>query len=150
MSLLVKKGNNGLFSDFFKTDSLLSSNFFDFGADMAGLNDLFVIPNANIAESQKDYRIELATPGLEKKDFVVEVESGVLTVSAQKQEEKNEDQKNYKRKEFSYQSFKRSFVLPDNCVTDQIDAKYDNGILHIVLPKKEITISNPKKEIKVA
>lgn len=53
MSLLVKKGNNGLFSDFFKTDSLLSSNFFDFGADMAGLNDLFVVPNANIAESQK-------------------------------------------------------------------------------------------------
>ena len=105
---------------------------------------------SDFEEREKEFRIELAAPGLEKKDFKVEVLNGNLTISAEKKEEKKEETKNYRRKEFSYNSFSRSFTLPDNCMHDKIDAKYENGILHLTLPKKEITVSKPKKEIKVS
>ena len=93
--------------------------------------------------------VELAAPGLEKKDFKIELENQVLTVSSEKEEEKKEETKNFKRREFSYNSFSRSFQLPEDVLSDKIDAKYENGILKLSVPKKEVTVSKPKKEIKV-
>lgn len=153
MSQLTKR-NRALFpsivSDFFDTGRLLPS-IFDADTDLFDFNGgSLVIPNANIAENEKDYKIEVAVPGLEKKDFKIEVDNGVLTVSAEKEEEEKESRKNYKRREFSYRSFSRSFSLPDNSLPDKIDAKYDNGILTLSIPKKEVTISKPVKEIKVS
>ena len=86
---------------------------------------------------------------MEKKDFKVEVINNILTVSSEQEEEKKEENKNYTRREFFYNSFSRSFSLPDNSLPDKIDAKYDNGILTLTLPKKEVTTPKPVKEIKV-
>ena len=107
------------------------------------------IPSVNIIENTKDYKIELAAPGLKKSDFKIEVDSGYLTISAEQTEEKNEEEDNYKRREFSYSTFSRSFQLPENTLPDKIDARYEDGVLKLSIPKKEVTVSNPKKEIKV-
>jgi HSP20 family protein len=151
MSLIVR--NKSLLpsvSDFFDTGRFFSPNVFDFDGDLMNLDSSLVVPEANIIEDEKDFRIEMAAPGLEKKDFNIAVQNGMLTVSAEKKEEKKEDKKNFRRREFSYNSFSRSFTLPENLLADKIDAKYENGILRFTLPKKEVTVSKPKKEIKVS
>lgn len=153
MSLLVKKNRAtlpSLVSDFFDNGRLFPS-VFDLDTNLFDLDrGSLLVPNANIVESEKDFHIELAAPGLDRKDFKVEVDNGVLSISAKKEEEKKEENKNYKRREFSYNSFSRSFTLPENCHSDKIDAKYENGLLKVTLPKKEVTVSKPVKEIKVS
>ncbi|HEY4800819.1 MAG TPA: Hsp20/alpha crystallin family protein [Bacteroidia bacterium] len=141
-----------LTSDFFDTGRFLSPSIFDLDVDLFDLNggSSMVIPDMNIIENNKDFTVEIAAPGLEKKDFKVEVENGMLTVSAEKEKEEKENSKNYRRREFSYSSFSRSFSLPDNVIPDKVDAHYENGILKLTLPKKEITITKPAKQIKVA
>ena len=155
MSLVLSRKRNertfpSLVNDFFNTDSFFGPSILDFNGGLLDLDNSLVVPEANIIENGKDYRIELAAPGLEKKDFKVEVQEGVLSISAEKEEEQKEDTKNFRRREFSYNSFCRSFTLPDNLVTDKIDAMYENGVLRLTLPKKEVTISKPAKQIKVA
>ncbi|MFN7329841.1 MAG: Hsp20/alpha crystallin family protein, partial [Bacteroidota bacterium] len=97
-----------------------------------------------------EYQIELAVPGLQKKDFKIEMENDVLTISAEKEEEKNEKENGYTRREYAYNSFSRSFTMPENFKLDKIDAKYVDGILKITVPKKEVTPMKPKKEIAVS
>jgi HSP20 family protein len=153
MSLLVKRNGLSLpsvVSDFFDTGRMFPS-LFDAKENPFGIGkETMVVPEANIIENEKDYRIEIAAPGLDRKDFKVSLDNDVLTISSEKTEEKKEEVKNYRRKEFSYSAFMRSFTLPENCISEKIDAKYENGILHISLPKKEIKISKPAKEIKVS
>jgi HSP20 family protein len=92
----------------------------------------------------------MAAPGLQKKDFKVAVLNGMLTVSTEKNEELKTEYENYTTREFSYNAFSRSFRLPENCIPEKIDAKYDNGILHLSIPKKEVTPPEQMtKEIKV-
>ena len=151
MSLLTTKRATlpSLVSDILNTGRILP-NVFDLERNLFDIDGgALVIPDANIIENDKDFKIELAAPGLERKDFKVEVENGVLTISTEKEEEKKEERKNYRRREFSYRAFTRSFTLPDNSLPEKIDAKYDNGVLHLTLPKKEISVSKPK-EIKVS
>ena len=155
MSLVLSRKRNGrtfpsLVNDFFNTDRFFGPSILDFNGGLLDLDKSLVVPEANIIENGKDFRIELAAPGLEKKDFKVEVQDGVLSISAEKKEEQKEETKNYRRREFSYNTFCRSFTLPDNLVTDKIDAMYENGVLRLTLPKKEVTISKPAKQIKVA
>lgn len=153
MSLITKKRNGGLSTslvdNFFNMDRLIGPSFFNRDGGLFDLDESVVIPSANITESEKDYKIEMAVPGLEKKDFNIEVQDGVLSISVEKEEDKEEERKNYYRREFSYHSFKRSFVLPDNLMNDRIDAKYENGVLRLLLPKKEVTVAKPAKHIKV-
>ncbi|MEE4259304.1 MAG: Hsp20/alpha crystallin family protein [Bacteroidales bacterium] len=122
-------------------------------------NDLFnlpamasrgaTVPAVNINETDKEFELELAAPGLKKNDFKVNIDRNVLTVSTEKKEEKEEKDKSFTRKEFSYHSFSRSFTLPESINQEKIDAKYTDGVLKLVLPKKEEVI--PKsKEIKIA
>ena len=151
MALLTRKNSSlpAVMTDLFDTGRFLSPSIFDFDGD-SGIESSVMIPDVNVTENDKDFRIEIAAPGLERKDFKVEVDHDILTVSAEKEDEKREERKNYKRREFSYSSFSRSLALPENSKPDKIDAKYENGILRLTLPKKEISISTPKKEIKVA
>ena len=152
MSVLVKSRSTlpSLVNDFFDGGRLfpsmlnLESNLFDFNGGSS------LVPRTNIVENDKEFTLELAAPGLERKDFNVEVDNGVLTISAEKEEEKKDEQKYFMRREFSFHSFCRSFTLPENCMADKIDAKYDNGVLHIHLPKKEHTSPKSVKQIKVA
>ena len=138
-----------LVDDFFDTD-FLTPGLLDFDGGLTGSRmKRRMIPSVNIIENLNEFQIELATPGLEKEDFKVDVNNGVLTISAEKEEEENEEDANYSRREFAYASFSRSFTLPENIVPDKVTAQYENGILKLSLPKKEITISKPKKEITV-
>ncbi|MCH7411351.1 Hsp20/alpha crystallin family protein [Belliella sp. DSM 111904] len=100
-------------------------------------------------EGKNDFAIDFAVPGFKKSDFKITAENGILTISAEKQEEKNEEKKHFTRKEFSYESFIRSVQLPENSIPDKIDAKYEDGILKLMLPKKEASVVKEKKEIKV-
>lgn len=107
------------------------------------------MPSVNMAESESDYKIELAAPGLNKEDFKIELKKDNLSVWAEKKETQANDQKKYTRKEFEYNSFARSFILPEGIDTDNISANYTNGVLYITLAKittakqmqKEITVS---------
>ncbi|KIA94380.1 MULTISPECIES: Hsp20/alpha crystallin family protein [unclassified Flavobacterium] len=96
------------------------------------------IPSINIKETDENFEVEVAAPGMDKKDFNVTLNDNLLTISSVKQNEKETVEDNYTRKEFSYQSFQRSFELPNNIVDEEkIKAHYDNGLLHLVIPKKE-------------
>ncbi len=142
--------------------SLLTTNgnMIPFGMDNFFTNDLFdnqwlekklkhTLPAVNIKEDKNEFKIEFASPGFAKKDFKIDLNNDVLTISAEKEKEKNEENDNFTRKEFSYNSFTRSFTLPQTVNAEKIDAKYNDGILKLSIPKKEEAKLLPKKEIKV-
>ena len=107
------------------------------------------VPATNIVENEKDFRIELSAPGFDKTDIKVEVENDTLLISGKHKTEKKEEKENYTRKEFNYGSFTRSFTLPETINTESLEAKYENGILNIVLPKKVEEKGKAVKEVKV-
>jgi HSP20 family protein len=152
MSSLAKKRESMMptwANDLFDTSRFFSPRLFDLGTDPFSIDFSSRIPSANINETEKEYKIELAVPGLDKKDFKVAIDNGVLYVSSEREEERLEDEANYTRREYSFNSFRRSFSLPENCIEDKIKAKYENGILNLILPKKELTIMKPASEIPV-
>ena len=134
-----------VFSDFFETplEKYFGDNFFTGNAWMKQ------IPSTNISETDNNYKVEIAAPGLKKDDFKVTVDNGMLNISAEKEEKKEEKDKNYTRKEYSYNSFSRSFYLPDTVMSDKLDAHYEDGVLHIMLPKK-VEAKKVVKEVKVS
>jgi len=96
------------------------------------------VPAVNIRETEDSFGVEVAAPGLEKKDFKIQLENNLLTISSQKEIREENQHEGYSRREFSYQSFQRSFVLPKDVVNDEgIVARYENGLLQLVIPKKE-------------
>ncbi|WP_035643992.1 Hsp20/alpha crystallin family protein [Flavobacterium sp. ASV13] len=141
-----KKNSNGLgiFEDFFTDRFLDIPSFFAF-ANQNGAS----MPQANIIENNADFEIEIAAPGLTSKDFKAEIKNGVLNISAQKEEESEQEDKNFRKKEFSFTSFSRSFVLPENIAEDKIDAKYNNGVLKLTLPKKKSSPEKPVQQIAI-
>lgn len=95
------------------------------------------LPAVNVVESKDDYKISLAAPGMEKEDFKVVVEGGNLTISAEKEDEKEVSKARFTRREYNYSSFTRSFALPTGVNREHITASYEKGILQLTLPKKE-------------
>lgn len=97
------------------------------------------LPSVNLKETDKKIEVELAAPGLKKEDFKVQIDNNILSISSEKEEEKEETRKkgNYYRKEFNYQSFCRTFSLPDYADENNINANYKDGILHVEIAKKE-------------
>ncbi|MGN7990614.1 Hsp20/alpha crystallin family protein [Pedobacter sp. 22226] len=95
------------------------------------------LPAVNISESSEEYQIELAAPGLKKEDFKVSVEGETLTVSTGQRSENSVAEKNYNRREFSYSAFTRVFTLPESADVEHILASYSDGVLKLILPKKE-------------
>jgi len=94
-------------------------------------------PAVNITESETGFDIELAVPGLKKEDFKINVDKNVLSVSAEVKQEEAAEGKNYSKKEFSYNSFSRSFTLPETVDQNNIEAAYIDGILKLTVAKKE-------------
>ncbi|MEX2511946.1 MAG: Hsp20/alpha crystallin family protein [Cyclobacteriaceae bacterium] len=133
-----------MFSDFLGSEILpeMSNRFYDWDQN-------FEIPSVNVKEKDNEFQVEVAAPGFEKKDFKIEFSDGVLTIQAEKEEKKEEQKEEYKRQEFSYSSIKRSFSLPENIENEKIQAKYENGILHLNIPKTKVGVTAAKKEIKV-
>ena len=106
------------------------------------------VPAVNVVKDKKEYRIEVAAPGLDKKDLKINVEKNVLTISSELEESKEEKAKGFIRKEFNYSSFSRSFSLPEDTNAEKIKATHKHGVLTVVLPKNEVV--NKNKEIKIS
>lgn len=107
------------------------------------------IPAVNVVDGEQNYEIEVAAPGMKKSDFKVQVENGVLTISAECKAEKEEKKKNYTRQEYSYNSFSRSFTMPADVKEDDMKALYEDGVLKLTIAKKATAVSRAK-EISVA
>lgn len=123
--------NNALlpgFNDVF--ESIFNDTFF---------NDRMVtrVPAVNISESEDNYHVELAAPGLKKDDFKLNLERNILTISVEQSSNHQDSQKNYSKREYSYSSFVRSFTLPESADDSRIDASYNDGILRIDIAKRE-------------
>ena len=127
-----------------------TDDFFDDELQMTGLMKDFTMPAVNITEDDKHFTLEVAAPGMNKKDFKLHVENGVLIVEAEAKQTKEEKDENYRRKEFSYNKFKRSFWLPENVNADAIKAEYKNGLLLLSLPKKVTAKKSMEKTIEIA
>ncbi len=108
------------------------------------------LPSVNIKENADEFKVEVAAPGFNKEDFNIEVDGDVLVISSQKKSENeiNEEER-ITKKEFSYQSFTRSFTLPTLIKHDKIEAKYEDGILNIIIPKKDEAKPIPPKKIEI-
>jgi HSP20 family protein len=107
------------------------------------------MPAVNIEDKPDKFLVHLAVPGMKRDDFKIELQNGLLTVSSEKEETHEDKAENFTRREFSYQSFKRSFTLPESVKADKIDAKYVDGILTINLPKREEAKMQPTRQIEI-
>ena len=108
------------------------------------------MPAVNIREDEKTYILDLAVPGMDKKDLKIDINEDVLTISAESKHETEENRDGYKRKEFSYSSFCRSFYIPENVNRDKIEANYKDGILTVGLPKQEEERSKISRQISIS
>lgn len=95
-------------------------------------------PPVNITETENAYLLEVKAPGFDKSDFKVNLDGSLLTISTEKKEDKKEETAKFIRREFNFKSFKRSFTLDEKIDGEKIDAKYENGILKLELPKKAV------------
>lgn len=95
------------------------------------------VPAANLSESENHYHIELAAPGLKKEDFKLSLERNILNISVEQRNENNAAEKNYTKREYSYNSWVRSFTLPESANVDMVDATYSDGVLKIDIAKRE-------------
>lgn len=149
METLVKKNGsfpvvNTFFDDFFSRDVFdwTDKNFAALGSN---------IPSVNLKETDTILEVELAAPGMKKEDFKVEIENNILKISSTTEEEHEETRKkdHYLRREFSYHSFYRSFYLPESADENKIEANYKNGVLHVVINKKEGSKQKMTKRIDI-
>ena len=144
---ITKWNNNGmtnLFDDFFSKD------LWNWGLANHSVTNT-TLPAVNIRETAENFEVEMAAPGMKKEDFRIELEGTELRISSERRS-KNEmkEGERYTRREFSYQSFQRSFTLSKEVVdVDQINAKYENGVLHLLIPKKEEAKQKPPRMIEV-
>jgi len=154
MTLIKRKKSNKmsplLYNDFdetFDIDSLLNESFM-FPA-FSKRNHFSRIPAANICDKNKEFIIEIAIPGMRKKDFNINIDNNLLEIEVEKEEELEKEKENYTKREYDYTSIYRSFKLPELVLSDEIKAEYENGILKIHLPKAVETKRKPIKEIDV-
>jgi len=126
------------------------SNLFDNDFYPVFQNRAASLPAVNIREDEGKYNLELAVPGMDKKDLKIDINEDVLTISSETKQEKEETKDGYKRKEFSYSSFCRSFYLPENVDRDKIEANYTDGILSVGLPKMEEEKSKISRQISIS
>ena len=131
-----------VFDDFFRP----WTDLFDTGGwNMRPMN----VPAVNITEHPNEYLVSLAAPGMKKEDFKIDVDGNILTISSEKEENKEDKNKKFTRKEYSYSSFSRCFSLPEEIKQENINAKYEDGVLKISLPRKEESKKPATKKIAV-
>ncbi len=125
-------------------------NFFDDDFFQVLTNRTSSMPAVNIKEDEKNYILDLAIPGMDKKDLRIDTNEDVLTISSESKNETTEENDGYKKKEFNYSSFCRSFYIPENVNRDKIGANYKDGILTILLPKTEEEKKNLSRQITIS
>jgi HSP20 family protein len=148
---LVKRNSHlfpdmpGLFNDF------LSRDLWNWGLGNNSTTNT-TIPAVNVREDNDNFYVEVAAPGMKKEDFNVALDGTTLTIQSEKKEEREEkDGERYNRREFSYQSFQRVFELPAHVVdAEHIEAKYEHGLLHLTIPKREEAKQRPPRMIQIS
>ena len=136
MSIIKRNGTAfpafpALFDDFFGRE------LFNWGNSNHSTTST-TVPAVNVRENQDAFEVEVAAPGMEKKDFQITLDGTLLTISSSKQHQEEQKQANYTRREFSYQSFQRMLELPKEVVdANKIQARYENGLLLLTIPKRE-------------
>jgi len=108
------------------------------------------MPAVNIKEDDKKYYLDLAVPGMDKKDLKIDINEDLLTISSESKNETEDNSDGYKRKEFSYSAFCRSFQIPENVNVDKIEANYKDGVLNVTLPKLEEEKNKVSKQVKIS
>jgi len=141
---LAKSGERmpSLFDDFFKPWNEWYDNSGFSGRVMN-------MPAVNISEQKDNYLVSLAVPGVKKEDLKIDVDGNMLTISSEKEVSNEEKDKKFTRREYSYSSFSRSFTLPEEINKEKIDARYEDGVLKISLPRKEEAKKPAAKNIAV-
>jgi HSP20 family protein len=139
--------NSNLFPSFF--DRFFDGEAFDW-ANRNFSNTNTTLPSVNIKENNDAFTVELAAPGFEKSDFKIELNNNLLTISSEKKvENETKEGEYFTKREFSYQSFSRSFTLPNLADGEKIVANYENGILSVAIPKKEEAKPKPARMIEI-
>lgn len=130
-------------------DRIFNSDLMDWNmSNFSGPNS--TLPAVNVRETNDDFILEVAAPGMSKKDFKISFQNNLLTISSEKEEEREDKNNGYSRREFSYKSFQRSFTVPAFEVdSDKISATYADGILNVKIPKREEVKPKPAREIKI-
>lgn len=145
---LVKRQNGNLspFNSFF--DDFFTRDLFDWNnSSVTGTT----VPKVNILETNEEFRVEMAAPGMKKDNFRIELDNNMLSISSEvKHEENLQDDHHYSRREFSYQSFRRTFYLPDTVENEKIRARYENGLLCLTIPKREEAKRKPSRVIQIS
>jgi len=151
MTTIVKRTNGSLlptsqrsmFDDFFNRELFNWGNN-NFSASRTTL------PSVNIKELEKAFEVEVAAPGMKKEDFSITLDGNMLTIASSKEDQQEEKDGKYTRREFSYQSFQRSFELSKDVVDDEnIEARYENGVLRLTIPKKESALAQSPRLIEI-
>lgn len=133
---------DNMFTDLLRTDRLMTNDFF---------TDKEWIPAMNIKELKEYFEIEVAAPGFEKEDFEIIYENGTIRIFVEHKDEMEDKEESFTRREFNYQSFTRSFTLPENVNEDEkIEATYEHGILKLVLTKLKESEVTPKRIIEIS
>lgn len=132
-------------------DDFLNRDVFNWGTNNFSETNT-TIPAVNIKETADRYQVEVAAPGMNKEDFKVELDGPMLTISSEKTNDRqNQEDERFYRREFSYQSFQRTFNLKKEVVDiDKIEAKYENGVLQLLIPKKEEAKQKPPRLIQIS
>ena len=146
---LVKWKNSDVFPSITEwMDDFFDKDFFPFQSKLAKMGTL--VPAVNIKETKENYTFEVAVPGVNKEDLNLSVKNGLLTISSENKAEKEEKKEDYTRREFSFNSFSRSFSLPEHIDEDKIQASYDKGVLNLLIPKKEANEDHKNKKIEIS
>lgn len=145
MSNLVK--GNDFWPSTSTVDQFLTDSIFNWRNEMT---EGFRTPKVNIKETNEEFMVEMAAPGMKRDDFHIELDNDILVISTEVENQNEENNKSYTRREFSYESFRRTFHLPNSVEADKIKAKYEDGLLKLVIPKKEEAKRRPPKTIKIS
>ncbi|HRV55004.1 MAG: Hsp20/alpha crystallin family protein [Mangrovimonas sp.] len=129
-------------------DELFNKNF---GTEfMSNFNTGITLPSVNIKDNADNFEVHMAVPGFDKKDFDINVDNHILSISAENKVENEHEEANFTRREFGYSNFRRSFTLPETVDTDKISATYKDGILNVMIPKLEEAKKKPMRSIEVS
>ena len=148
MSLIKRNELFPTMNSFF--DDLFTRELWNWGLSNHSATNT-TIPAVNIRETKDNFEVEMAAPGMTKNDFKVELDGNLLTIRSERQsEQKSNEESRYTKQEFSYQSFVRSFQLSKDVVdADKIEARYENGVLQLLIPKKEEAKQRPPRNIEI-
>ena len=141
---------NGFWPSTSSDDDFLNDDLFSWPDEMSRRGTM---PRVNISETDEDFRVEMAAPGMKREDFNVELDNDMLIISAEvrhSNEDGDREDASFTKREFSYESFRRSFYLPNTVEADKIKAKYEDGMLRLVIPKKEEAKRRPPRTIKIS